>query len=77
MSKISDYAKAVKAIKTAILQSRYCAARMANAEQLKLYFISVAMSPLIPETGIGEREPLMKFPANTSRIARSARFFAG
>lgn len=30
--------QAVKEIKTAILQSRYIAARQANAEQLKLYF---------------------------------------
>jgi len=30
--------EAVKAIKSAILKSRYLAARLANAEQLKLYF---------------------------------------
>ena len=33
-----DYIEAVKRIKTAILQSRYMAARLANTEQLKLYF---------------------------------------
>ena len=33
-----DYIEAVKKIKAAILQSRYMAARLANAEQLKLYF---------------------------------------
>jgi len=32
------YPEAVKAIKSAILRSRYLAARLANAEQLKLYF---------------------------------------
>ena len=32
------YPEAVKAIKSAILKSRYLAARLANAEQLKLYF---------------------------------------
>ena len=32
------YPEAVKAIKIAILKSRYLAARLANAEQLKLYF---------------------------------------
>lgn len=32
------YLEAVKRIKTAILQSRYLAARLANGEQLKLYF---------------------------------------
>ena len=33
-----NYIEAVKKIKAAILQSRYMAARLANAEQLKLYF---------------------------------------
>ena len=33
-----DCIEAVKKIKAAILQSRYMAARLANAEQLKLYF---------------------------------------
>ena len=35
---ISDLTKDVKAIKTAILRSRYVAARLANGEMLKLYF---------------------------------------
>lgn len=34
----SALSTAVKTIKTAILQSRYQAARLANAEMLKLYF---------------------------------------
>ena len=34
----SDYLQAVKAIKTAILQSQYRAARSVNREQLALYF---------------------------------------
>jgi len=38
MSKITIYADAVKEIKIAILQSRYDAARMANIEQLSLYY---------------------------------------
>ena len=33
-----NYTEAVKTIKKAIQQSRYYAARLANAEQLKLYF---------------------------------------
>jgi len=33
-----DLREAVKAIKTAILKSRYLAARKANFEHLKLYF---------------------------------------
>ena len=33
-----DYIEAVKIIKAAILQSRYMVARLANVEQLKLYF---------------------------------------
>ena len=33
-----DCIEAVKKIKAAILQSRYMAARLTNAEQLKLYF---------------------------------------
>ena len=32
------YPEAIKAIKDAILHSRYLAARLANAELLKLYF---------------------------------------
>lgn len=38
MTGITRYKEAVQMIKTAILQSRYRAARAANAEQLKLYF---------------------------------------
>ena len=38
MTGIIRYREAVQTIKTAILQSRYRAARAANAEQLKLYF---------------------------------------
>lgn len=38
MTGITRYREAVQTIKTAILQSRYRAARAANAEQLKLYF---------------------------------------
>lgn len=38
MNEIRTYIDAVKKIKTAILQSRYIAAKAANAEQLKLYF---------------------------------------
>jgi len=37
-SVISDIGSAVKAIKTAILKSRYVAAKAANAEMLKLYY---------------------------------------
>ena len=37
-AKIQIYPEAVKTIKSAILRSRYLAARLANAEQLKLYF---------------------------------------
>lgn len=33
-----DFAEDVRVIKTAILKSRYVAARLANAEMLKLYF---------------------------------------
>lgn len=38
MSENQNYAEAVKAIKTAILQSQYDAARMANEKQLMLYY---------------------------------------
>ena len=38
MSEISKYAEAVQAIKTAILQSQYAAARFVNETQLSLYF---------------------------------------
>lgn len=38
MSDITIYLEAVKEIKNAILQSRYRAAQMANAEQLSLYY---------------------------------------
>jgi len=38
MSKIIKYSEAVRIIKNAILQSRYQAARLANKEQLQLYY---------------------------------------
>ena len=38
MSETTIYADAVKETKNAILQSRYRAAQMANAEQLNLYY---------------------------------------
>ena len=37
MTGITRYKEAVQMIKTAILQSRYRAARAANAEQLRIY----------------------------------------
>lgn len=38
MSELTIYKEAVTAIKEAILHSRYIAARLANAEQLQLYY---------------------------------------
>ena len=38
MSELQNYNKAVKAIKTAILQSQYDAARTVNEKQLRLYY---------------------------------------
>ena len=35
---LPDFVEDVKVIKAAILKSRYVAARLANAEMLKLYF---------------------------------------
>lgn len=37
-SEISEYGKAVEAIKTAILQAQYAAAKSTNAQQLQLYY---------------------------------------
>lgn len=37
-SEITEYGKAVEAIKTAILQAQYAAAKSTNAQQLRLYY---------------------------------------
>ena len=66
-----DIAKDVQAIKSAILKSRYVAARLANAEMLKLYyaigayvsrnsrFLFWLLSVLKPGY-VGKRKPLQK-----------------
>ena len=56
-----DIRTAVKTIKTAILKSRYMAARKANVEHLKLYFRVGRMCPPIHVMERGERVPLRQF----------------
>lgn len=63
MSEITIYTKAVKEIKNAILQSRYRAAQMANAEQLSLYYSVgkyVSDNTRIGQWGTGAIEQISK-----------------
>ncbi len=54
-----EYIQAVKDIKSAILRSRYQAAKLANKELLKLTTLSVAMYLHTVAMAIGARVPLM------------------
>lgn len=57
-SGITKYGKAVEAIKTAILQAQYAAAKSTNAQQLRLYYAVVGTSRPIRAAARGEPERL-------------------
>ncbi|MDR1884214.1 MAG: hypothetical protein LBR26_15745 [Prevotella sp.] len=67
---IISYSEAIKAIKSAILQSRYRAAALANREMLSLYF---GIGKYISENsreGTGEQAPLKPYRRNYSKNCR-------
>lgn len=71
----SDFVKDVKVIKAAILKSRYIAARLANAEMLKLYFAIGAYVSRNSREGRWARARSKRFPVCCRRNCRACAGF--
>lgn len=65
-----EYIQAVKDIKSAILKSRYAAAKQANKELLKLYTQLADMSQRTAVTDIGAATPLRPSLKDCNRSCR-------
>ena len=74
-AKTAAIAAAVKTIKAAILQSRYQAARLANAEMLKLYFAIGGYVSANSRAGTWGTGPLTRFPSDCRRNCRDCAAF--
>ena len=60
MGELTNYDNAVKAIKTAILQSQYEAAKSVNEKQLLLYYSIGKYISLNSRNGFWGKEPLIR-----------------